>query len=203
MPIHIFAEDHIPPVLDASAEAITDSTCDIESISVVTIDERIRSNNLHAENATAATELPVVEVQHSFDNPWANSSELAIEPGSPYARADEAKRLSFFSYADLVSIETPGVGAPTNIHSIPKSSHSSPSNTAASNTQSPATESMSLSGILDPGTAGSNEKEPNHTITPITGEITQSLGETLRENAEHVTLQDPVTMDFDNPWSNN
>lgn len=99
IPSHIQTENHIPPVLDASSEAITDSHLNPDSVEIIT----------HASHQPAS--FTVTGVGHT-DGSWADdlaafSSEQNTDSASNYGSLDttDVRRLSFISFADVVQAE--------------------------------------------------------------------------------------------------
>ncbi|KAK2030540.1 hypothetical protein LX32DRAFT_321546 [Colletotrichum zoysiae] len=106
IPSHIQTENHIPPVLDASSEAITDSHLDPDTVEIVT----------HAQHQPAAA-----AVTGSSGTPLAADSMSASWTDELRAFADrddasnvnsldnaDVRRLSFISFADVVQAEHGG-----------------------------------------------------------------------------------------------
>ena len=99
IPSHIMTENHIPPILDASSEALTDEKLDPDSVEIVT-------HNYHQPAS-----LPVTGAYMDLSLPHVWNDEVAsnihTEPDdsiSYHGALDSAdiKRLSFVSFADLV-----------------------------------------------------------------------------------------------------
>ncbi|KAI1085286.1 hypothetical protein F5B20DRAFT_138309 [Whalleya microplaca] len=100
IPSHIQTENHIPPVLDASSEAITDEHLNPDSVEIVT-------HNAHQPASVTVTGTSPYETS---SNAWAE--DLAAysdkdEAASNYGSLDSAdvRRLSFISFADVVQAE--------------------------------------------------------------------------------------------------
>ena len=115
IPSHIQTEDHIPPVLDASSEAITDDHLDPDSIEIVTHN----AHQLAAFTVTGAGQHPTYEQMAAS---WAE--ELGVpsdqrDDASNYGSLDptDVRRLSFISFADVVQAEH-GAHAPGNRESM-------------------------------------------------------------------------------------
>ncbi|KAI0201913.1 hypothetical protein F4808DRAFT_88115 [Astrocystis sublimbata] len=108
IPSHIQTENHIPPVLDASSEAITDDHLDPDSVEIVT----------HVSHQPAALTVPGSSVHDSVSGSW--TEDLAAmsdkeESASNYGSLDstDVRRLSFISFADVVQAEqvVPGLAS--------------------------------------------------------------------------------------------
>ncbi|KAI1806793.1 hypothetical protein F4811DRAFT_550537 [Daldinia bambusicola] len=100
IPSHIQTENYIPPVLDASSEAITDDRLNPDSVEIVT-------HNAHQPASVTVTGTSQYE---TASNSWAE--DLAAfsdkeEAASNYGSLDSAdvRRLSFISFADVVQAE--------------------------------------------------------------------------------------------------
>ncbi|KPI44797.1 uncharacterized protein AB675_8777 [Cyphellophora attinorum] len=112
IPSHVITENHIPPALDASAEAITNSKLDVDEVEIIT----------HATHQPAAVTITGA-AEHSMASstvdelpPPANTLTHRIsEPGhedvSNYGSLDanDVRRLSFISFADVVHGEQEGI----------------------------------------------------------------------------------------------
>lgn len=101
IPSHILTENHIPPALDATSEAITDKKLDPDTVEIVT----------HATHQPAAVTITGGHHEQSL-SPVLSEDILVPGPGhrsepenaSNYASLDSAdvRRLSFISFADVV-----------------------------------------------------------------------------------------------------
>jgi len=100
IPSHIQTENHIPPVLDASSEAITNNALDPDSVEIVT----------HSSHQPAALTVTGFGGNEYMAGHW--SDDLIAHPdkddtASNYGSLDNAdvRRLSFISFADVVQSE--------------------------------------------------------------------------------------------------
>ncbi|OTA95061.1 hypothetical protein M434DRAFT_62428, partial [Hypoxylon sp. CO27-5] len=100
IPSHIQTENYIPPVLDASSEAITDDRLNPDSVEIIT-------HNAHQPASVTVTGASTYE---TASNSWAE--DLAAfsdkeESASNYGSLDstDVRRLSFISFADVVQAE--------------------------------------------------------------------------------------------------
>jgi len=118
IPAHIQTENHIPPVLDASSEAITNDHLNPDAVEIVT-----HTHHLPAAAAVTGTSLP--PSQDNLAAPWAedlaafssDKEELASNYGS--LDSSDVRRLSFISFADVVQAEHGGLGGlPGNRESV-------------------------------------------------------------------------------------
>ncbi|KAH6690601.1 hypothetical protein F5X68DRAFT_203321 [Plectosphaerella plurivora] len=111
IPNHIQTENHIPSVLDASSEAITNERLDPDSVEIVT----------HAQHQPASVAVPgaapASSSQPSYEQLAASWAEELGALGdrdpdsiSNYAALDatDIRRLSFISFADVVQAEHTG-----------------------------------------------------------------------------------------------
>ncbi|KAH9906615.1 hypothetical protein F4778DRAFT_587834 [Xylariomycetidae sp. FL2044] len=108
IPSHIQTENHIPPVLDASSEAITDDHLNPDAVEIVTH----TSHQPASLTVTGASpfDIPAATL-NSAPTSWAE--DLAAfasdkdEAASNYGSLDSAdvRRLSFISFADVVQAE--------------------------------------------------------------------------------------------------
>ncbi|GAP83112.1 hypothetical protein SAMD00023353_0401110 [Rosellinia necatrix] len=100
IPSHIQTENHIPPVLDASSEAITDDHLNPDTVEIVT----------HISHQPAAVTMAGVSLHDSVSGSW---TEEVVgfsdreESASNYGSLDstDIRRLSFISFADVVQAE--------------------------------------------------------------------------------------------------
>lgn len=143
IPSHIQTENYIPPVLDASSEAITDDHLNPDAVEIVT----------HTSHQPASSGMPG---STPFDNASASASwaeDLAAftdkeESASNYGSLDstDVRRLSFISFADVVQAE-----------------HGPPSGVAGSR------ESMHLAGLTSLSSLGAN-RSPSPIRSPVSSQ---------------------------------
>ncbi|KAL9103402.1 MAG: hypothetical protein Q9163_001541 [Psora crenata] len=100
VPGHITTENHIPPVLDASTEAITNEELDPDSVEIV----------MHSAHQPAAVTVTGAASSEAMGTAW--SDDMVGHPdnedaASNYGSLDSADvhRLSFISFADVVHAE--------------------------------------------------------------------------------------------------
>lgn len=172
IPSHIITEDHVPPVLDASSEAITDNHLDPDSVEIIT----------HANHQPAALAVNVAGSSDHLSNSWQDDLAASLaaadfrpvadqnDSASNYGSVDntDVRRLSFISFADVVQAEHQGhagmSGSRESIHLAGLTSlssmsggldHRSPSpvrspvssTAGGAGTSSPNSKSASLRGI--------------------------------------------------------
>ncbi|KAF3760815.1 hypothetical protein M406DRAFT_63953 [Cryphonectria parasitica EP155] len=171
IPSHIITEDHVPPVLNASSEAITDDHLDPDTVEIIT----------HANHQPAGVAVNVAGIPDNTSTSWqddlaaslsaadfralADPMDTGSNSGSPENSVD-VRRLSFISFADVVQAEHQGhaglAGSRDSIHlagltSIPSMGgidHRSPSpirspvssTTGGAGTSPPNSKSASLRG---------------------------------------------------------
>ncbi|KAI1389540.1 uncharacterized protein F4822DRAFT_204245 [Hypoxylon trugodes] len=101
IPSHIQTENYIPPVLDASSEAITDDRLNPDAVEIVT-------HNAHQPASVTVTGASTFDSvsNHSWAEDLAAFSDKE-EAASNYGSLDSAdvRRLSFISFADVVQAE--------------------------------------------------------------------------------------------------
>jgi hypothetical protein len=100
IPSHIQTENHIPPVLDASSEAITNNLLDPDSVEIV----------MHSSHQPAAVTVTGISAMEPISSTWAD--DLIAHPdkddaASNYGALDstDVRRLSFISFSDIVQSE--------------------------------------------------------------------------------------------------
>ncbi|KAL3424225.1 hypothetical protein PVAG01_03506 [Phlyctema vagabunda] len=121
IPSHIQTENHIPSVLDASSEAITNKQLDPDSVEIV----------MHTSHQPAAVTVSGLGNSDIAGSNWAD--DLGTHPdkedaASNYGALDSAdvRRLSFISFADVVQSEhAEHVGSRESFHAAGLSSLSS------------------------------------------------------------------------------
>lgn len=101
IPSHIVTEDHIPPALDATSEAITNSKLDPDTVEIVTH----ASHQPAAASLTGTTHDSMVSSIH--EDLAASFSRHDTDNVSNYGSLDvgDVRRLSFISFADVVHAE--------------------------------------------------------------------------------------------------
>ena len=111
IPSHITTENYIPPVLDASSEAITDDHLDPDSVEIITH----TSHQPAAVTVTGATGGGYDNSNASPPPSWADELALSFadradDSASNYGSLDttDVRRLSFISFADVVQAEQAG-----------------------------------------------------------------------------------------------
>ncbi|KAI0473296.1 hypothetical protein GGR56DRAFT_610159 [Xylariaceae sp. FL0804] len=117
IPSHIQTEDHIPPVLDASSEAITDGGLSTDAVEIVThANHQPASAAVNVITGTgAANPTPHDSAAQSWAEDLAEASyhshsdrggdESASNYGSLNSDSVDVRRLSFISFADVVQAE--------------------------------------------------------------------------------------------------
>jgi len=100
IPSHIQTENHIPPVLDASSEAITNNELDPDTVEIV----------MHSSHQPAAVTVTGIGSMELTGGTWAD--DLIAHPdkddaASNYGALDstDVRRLSFISFSDIVQSE--------------------------------------------------------------------------------------------------
>lgn len=174
IPSHIQTENHIPAVLDASSEAITDKDLNPDTVEIV----------MHSSHQPAVTTVTGVGNSEATGTNW--SDELAAHPDkddatSNYGALDntDVRRLSFISFADVVQSEQaehfnnsrePAQAAGLTGHS---SGYRSPSpirsigSAQVGGASSPASKSASVKGVeLSSGRAGRLVASPSLSAQP-------------------------------------
>ena len=104
IPSHVITENHIPPALDASAEAITNSKLDPDTVEIVT-----HSTHQPASVTITGGEHSLASSMYADDGVPVMSSlrKQEVDTSSNYGSMDSAdvRRLSFVSFADVVHAE--------------------------------------------------------------------------------------------------
>jgi hypothetical protein len=193
IPSHIQTENHIPAVLDASSEAITDKALDPDSVEIV----------MHSSHQPAAMTVTGITASEATGTTW--SEDLLAHPdkddaASNYGALDstDVRRLSFISFADVVQseqaehlngrdpIHIAGLTTLSSGHRSPSPIRSTVSSQGAS-TSPPRSKSASIKGLdLSPARTGKPLGSPVLSFaTPATGsELTiETMSQALRRTA--------------------
>ncbi|KAH6713178.1 hypothetical protein BKA61DRAFT_71281 [Leptodontidium sp. MPI-SDFR-AT-0119] len=177
IPSHIQTENHIPPVLDASSEAITNSTIDPDTVEIV----------MHSSHQPAAMNVTGVG---NFEPTGGNgiwADDLIAHPdkddaASNYGALDstDIRRLSFISFSDIVqsehaehvgsrdSIYVAGLSSLSSGHNRSPSPIRSPVSSQGFSTSPPTSKSASVKGI-DMSPKGRPLGSPISTHAPLSG----------------------------------
>ncbi|KAL4923281.1 uncharacterized protein BDV17DRAFT_246359 [Aspergillus undulatus] len=128
IPSHIRTENHIPPVLEASSAAITDSGLNPDSVEIVTHNiHQPATNGVHTDQQlrSPSPENAAMSIGDTEEPPLANQSQ----------EVNDIRRLSFISFADVVNAENAETGEYPPSNDLPQRSAGSqnPSATAYRN----------------------------------------------------------------------
>lgn len=155
IPSHIQTENHIPPVLDASSEAITNSTLDPDTVEIVT----------HSSHQPAAVTVTGVGCMEPAPGVWVDDLMITHpekdDAASNYGALDSAdvRRLSFISFSDIVqsehndhagsrdSIYVAGLSSLSSGHNRSPSPIRSPMSSPGIGSSPPTSQSASVKGI--------------------------------------------------------
>jgi hypothetical protein len=154
IPSHVQTENHIPPVLDASTEAITNSNIDPDTVEIV-------MHSLHQPASLTVTGIGSTEL---YGSTWAD--DLIAHPdrddaASNYGALDntDVRRLSFISFSDIVqsehaehagsrdSIYVAGLSSLSSGHNRSPSPIRSPVSSQGFGTSPPTSKSASVKGV--------------------------------------------------------
>jgi len=119
IPSHITTENHIPPVLDASSEAITDDHLDPDSVEIITHAAHqpaavtVTGAGGNSSSVLGGTSTPYDAMAASWADELASSfgpdarDPATADAASNYGSFDttDVRRLSFISFADVVQAE--------------------------------------------------------------------------------------------------
>jgi hypothetical protein len=188
IPSHIQRENHIPPVLDASSEAITNNTLDPDTVEIV----------MHSSHQPAAVTVTGVGGGDATAGTW--TDDLIAHPdrddaASNYGALDSAdvRRLSFISFSDIVqsehndhagsrdSIYVAGLSSLSSGHNRSPSPIRSPISSSGVGTSPPTSKSASVKGVdLSPRTRPLGSPTLAYP-TPSGGELTiETMRQALR-----------------------
>ncbi|WPH01819.1 Hypothetical protein R9X50_00467300 [Acrodontium crateriforme] len=132
IPAHMITEDHIPPALEASAQAITSNTLDADEVEIVTSASHLpaaasvadlsnsqaefphmHSSQIHSSHVSSPTSVPFQKLDGSEPASFSQHSSGFLpsageeDGASTYGQLDpnDVRRLSFISFADVVQSE--------------------------------------------------------------------------------------------------
>ncbi|BCS23274.1 uncharacterized protein APUU_31499A [Aspergillus puulaauensis] len=103
IPSHIRTENHIPPVLEASSEAITDNKLDPDSVEIVTQNIYLPTANSVPAEQSLRSPSPDPTATDTGDTEELQSTRHSLD-------ANDIRRLSFISFADVVNAESAETG---------------------------------------------------------------------------------------------
>lgn len=177
IPSHIQTENHIPPVLDASSEAITNHKLDPDTVEIV----------MHSSHQPAAVTVTGIGSSEATGGTWAD--DLVAHPdkddaASNYGALDstDVRRLSFISFSDIVqsehaehagnrdSIYVAGLSSLSSAGGVNRSPSPvrSPVSSQGFGTSPPTSKSASIKGVeLSP--RGKSLGSPVSEHTPVNG----------------------------------
>ncbi|KAM7223417.1 hypothetical protein V8F06_001294 [Rhypophila decipiens] len=173
IPSHITTENYIPPVLDASSEAITDDHLDPDSVEIIT-------HTMHqpASLAVAGAGSSHLSSSQDLSGSWTedlassdfygSGSGINADNASTYGSLDttDVRRLSFISFADVVQSEqafggsAAHTGSRDSVHIAGLTSLSSLSGPGAGH-RSPSPIRSPVSSTGGPGTSPPTSKSPS------------------------------------------
>ncbi|KAG7104262.1 hypothetical protein HYQ44_015574 [Verticillium longisporum] len=109
IPSHIRTENHIPPVLDASSEAITDTRLDPDSVEIITHAQHLPAS-VTVTGCPQSTQPSLEQLAASWAEEFGSTGDRELDGASIYNSLDNAdvRRLSFISFADVVQAEHAG-----------------------------------------------------------------------------------------------
>jgi hypothetical protein len=144
IPAHIQTENYIPPVLDASSEAITDTHIDPDEVEIIT-------HNAHQPAAVTVTGAVPPMTYEQMAASWAEELGYAgsqDDAASNYGSFDttDVRRLSFISFADVVQAEHAGMGPSGSRESMHLGGLTSLSNMGLNRSPSPIRSPISSPG---------------------------------------------------------
>lgn len=194
IPTHVMTEDHIPPALEATAEAITSKNLGPDEVEIVmssshlpaaaSVLEGSSMRDSQADITSLQSPMSPLQPVRSEDSEKAASGILPPAVGeegdgaSNYAHLDpnDVRRLSFISFADVVQSEhqqlpSSALGEPgsrDSLHMASLPSSFSKTERAASPLRSPPQTHSQASGVVTPPPAGLN--------FPSTGSESQGVG---------------------------
>jgi len=154
IPAHIQTENYIPPVLDASSEAITDGHLDPDNVEIIT-------HTSHQPASVAVTGSGSLLEPSWADELAAFASERTNnDSASNYGSFDttDVRRLSFISFADVVQAEQHTSGLSGSRDSMHMAGLTSLASMGVTSNRSPSPIRSPVSSIGGPGTSPPTSK---------------------------------------------
>jgi hypothetical protein len=183
IPHHIQTEDYIPPILEASSHAITDSKLNPDEVEIVThsAHQPAGTNIVHPEGTSGiglgSGTLSPLSLGQGTDAPHLGSSAVLSESttsvdeqASHYGSLDatDVRRLSFISFADVVQGEHVHEGA-GGTSLLPRDLHMSILSTTTNRSPSPVRSPASSHGAGEPGLSPPTSGAPSVKGVDIAG----------------------------------
>ncbi|KAL1792865.1 hypothetical protein ACET3X_009372 [Alternaria dauci] len=171
VPAHIKTEDHIPPALDATSLAITDSHLNPDEVEIITHTAHQPAAVAVASSITDAMHSPPLPQAESLASSHAEVAETA--PGYGSLDTADPRRLSFISFADVVQAEhvehdRQEVLGATSTEALQFMSLSSTANRSTSPVRSAASSPPTTSGAASPKHADlARTRSPASPTSPI------------------------------------
>lgn len=202
IPGHITTENHIPPALDASTEAITNDHLDPDHVEIVT-------HAAHLRAAMTVSGANVNEVSSSMTAQEDLASRPSIEEtASKYGALDvnDVRRLSFISFADVMHAEQAESasardsdhlsGTPSAWFNRSPSPVLSPVSSRGLTGTPPMSGSASFKGLErspSRGAGGLGSQFPGHS-PPTVGELSiETMGQALRKTGSGDLSGQPIS----------
>ncbi len=153
VPAHIKTEDHIPPALDATSLAITDSHLNPDEVEIITHTAHQPASVAVASSITDPMHSPPLHHAESLASSHADVTDSA--PGYGSLDTADPRRLSFISFADVVQAEhvehdRQEVLGATSTEALQFMSLSSTANRSASPVRSGTSSPPTASGAASP-----------------------------------------------------
>lgn len=200
IPSHVITENHIPPALDASAEAITNQKLDPDTVEIVTHATHQPASVTITGAGAGSIEQSLASSMHGddqFSSPVIQRERHDTDTGSNYGSLDstDVRRLSFISFADVVHGEQEhGSASGERRDSALLSNHQSlvaprspspirsPVSSAAFGTSPPTSVSTTGKGLeTSPHRGASSPPLPGGAASPLSGELNiETMTQALR-----------------------
>ncbi|XP_014562107.1 hypothetical protein COCVIDRAFT_32947 [Bipolaris victoriae FI3] len=185
VPAHIKTEDHIPPALDATSLAITDTQLNPDEVEIVTHSAHQPVAMAVAGSMAESLHSPLMAPEESAASSHVDAGE-STAPGYGALDTTDPRRLSFISFADVVQAEhvehdRQEVLGATSGEALQFMSLSSTANRSPSPVRSIASSPPTTSGAASPkATDLARTRSPGSPTSPIVlGHPTPAFGEEL------------------------
>lgn len=186
VPAHIKTEDFIPPALDATSLAITDSQLNPDEVEIVTHSAHQPAALVVAGSMAESLHSPPLPPDESAASSHFEAAADATAPGYGALDTTDPRRLSFISFADVVQAEhvehdRQEVLGATSSEALQYMSLSSTANRTASPVRSIASSPPTTSGAASPKAMDlARTRSPGSPTSPIVlGNPNAALGEEL------------------------
>ncbi len=184
IPSHIRTENYIPPVLEASSEAITDKGLDPDSVEIVTQNIYLPTANSVPAEQLLREPSPDTTATDTGDTEELHSTRQSLD-------ATDIRRLSFISFADVVNAENAETGE------CPPGSDSLQRGAGSPNPSATVFRNMSPSPLYSPVSSHGFGTSPPTSISASFKGLELSPNRVAQDtDSPHLAIQRPLSPSF-------